>query len=379
MSQPPYSLPGSTGEGAPQLTPTHGLPGQHSVQYGPQPGESDKSFIVTWLLGWLLGGFGADRFYLGKIGTAIAKLVTAGGFGIWALIDLIMHLVGSSRDKQGRRLAGYDQHKKKAWIITGLTWLFHLTVGITVTVILLVSSGVAVSGGVSTGSGQQPTDSSPLQPGDGHSADTSQQTSSDQGNETSSEDFSDITAWAESTFGTFDSVTVDGSGDEIVPIPDGVEAALITLEVKGEGEYAGAHAVARDEEDSNIMSLSGTAGDTLQGDVGPGNYPPPAGIEVWAGGNWSLTFEPVASAPTLPEAGSGSGTFLYDGNGGSTAFEHSGESYFIVQQLSYSDPALITDEILAEGHDNWSGSTELAPGPSIIRIQASGDWTITPG
>src|SRR5699024_9614775 len=65
-------------------------------------GESDKSFVVTWLLGWLLGSLGADRFYLGKIGTAIAKLLTAGGFGIWALIDLIMHLIGATRDKQDR-------------------------------------------------------------------------------------------------------------------------------------------------------------------------------------------------------------------------------------------------------------------------------------
>jgi TM2 domain-containing membrane protein YozV len=372
MSQPPYSLPGSTGEGAPQLTPTHGLPGQHSVQYGPQPGESDKSFIVTWLLGWLLGSFGADRFYLGKIGTAIAKLLTAGGFGIWALIDLIMHLVGSSRDKQGRRLAGYDQHKKKAWIITGLTWLFHLTVGITVTVILLVSSGVAVSGGVSTGSGQQPTDSSPLQPGDGHSADTSQQTSSDQGNETSSEDFSDITAWAESTFGTFDSVTVDGSGDEIVPMPDGIDAAIVTIEVKG--DRARATAVDDAEEIAGSMYLSGQSGDTLQSDVGIDDYRETAGIDVSGSGDWTLTFAPISSAPALPESGSDSGIFLYDGDGGPVTFDYVGDSNFIVHQLGDGGTDLLANEI-----DSWSGDAEMVPGPSIVRVQASGDWTITPG
>ena len=84
------------------------------------PPVSPKSFVATWLFAWLLGGFGADRFYLGKIGTAVLKLVTLGGLGIWALIDLILVLAGKTTDKQGRPLAGYDQRKKLAWIITGI-------------------------------------------------------------------------------------------------------------------------------------------------------------------------------------------------------------------------------------------------------------------
>jgi hypothetical protein len=34
-------------------------------------------------------------------------------------VDLILVLTGNQKDKQGRRLAGYDQHKKIAWIVTG--------------------------------------------------------------------------------------------------------------------------------------------------------------------------------------------------------------------------------------------------------------------
>ncbi|WP_025780040.1 Ltp family lipoprotein [Brevibacterium sp. VCM10] len=85
-----------------------------------QPLVGQKSFLATWLLSWLLGGLGVDRFYLGKIGTGILKLITIGGFGIWYLVDLIITLVGKQKDKQGLRLQGYDQHKKVAWIVTGI-------------------------------------------------------------------------------------------------------------------------------------------------------------------------------------------------------------------------------------------------------------------
>lgn len=82
-------------------------------------GEGEKSFIATWLLSLLLGVFGADRFYLGKIGTAVAKLLTLGGVGVWWLVDLILVLSGAARDRSGQRLAGYQQQRVIAWSVTG--------------------------------------------------------------------------------------------------------------------------------------------------------------------------------------------------------------------------------------------------------------------
>ena len=56
------------------------------------PGESGAVY---------LGGFGAHRFYVGKIVTGIRILLTLGGLGVWVRIDVILIVTNSFRD--GRR------------------------------------------------------------------------------------------------------------------------------------------------------------------------------------------------------------------------------------------------------------------------------------
>ncbi len=68
---------------------------------------SDKSRLAAALLCWFVGIFGVHRFYVGKVGTGILMLVTLGAFGIWALIDLIVILLGSFRDKSGKALQNW--------------------------------------------------------------------------------------------------------------------------------------------------------------------------------------------------------------------------------------------------------------------------------
>lgn len=62
---------------------------------------SDKEWLVALLLSLLIGGLAIDRFYLGYVGLGVVKLLTCGGFGIWALIDIILIAMNRLPDIDG--------------------------------------------------------------------------------------------------------------------------------------------------------------------------------------------------------------------------------------------------------------------------------------
>ncbi|MBM6917573.1 TM2 domain-containing protein [Intestinimonas butyriciproducens] len=63
------------------------------------PGVSSKNKMVALLLCIFLGGVGAHRFYVGKIGSGILYLLTGGLFGIGWVIDIILIAAGSFKDQ----------------------------------------------------------------------------------------------------------------------------------------------------------------------------------------------------------------------------------------------------------------------------------------
>jgi len=65
---------------------------------------SPKSRTIAAVLAFFFGVIGVHRFYVGKVGTGVAQILTVGGLGIWTLIDFIMILVGSFKDKEERTL-----------------------------------------------------------------------------------------------------------------------------------------------------------------------------------------------------------------------------------------------------------------------------------
>ena len=52
--------------------------------------NKDINWIVTLVMSILFGYLGVDRFIMGHIGWGLLKLFTAGGFGVWWLVDMIL-------------------------------------------------------------------------------------------------------------------------------------------------------------------------------------------------------------------------------------------------------------------------------------------------
>ena len=110
---------------------------------------SPKSRLTVSLLAWFLGIFGAHRFYLGKIGTAVAMLLTAGGLGIWALVDFIMAVSGTMRDKENGLIinwnpSGSEQETalpKTAGILSIISGGIGLITGIVVAAVVETAGG----------------------------------------------------------------------------------------------------------------------------------------------------------------------------------------------------------------------------------------------
>jgi TM2 domain-containing membrane protein YozV len=68
---------------------------------------SPRSRLAAALLAFFLGALGIHRFYVGKIGTGVLMIFTLGGLGLWVLIDFIIILVGSFKDKEERVLSNW--------------------------------------------------------------------------------------------------------------------------------------------------------------------------------------------------------------------------------------------------------------------------------
>lgn len=350
------------------------------AQYGynapQQAPESDKSFVATWLLSFLIGFFGADRFYLGKTGTALVKLFTFGGLGIWWLIDWIMVLAGATRDKYGRKLAGYDKHKKIAWIATAAF-----------VVISMIASPKGFGGGEtadfsSSGSASSTTAPAAVASSPAATAAPAAETSEAPATETTQAaetseaapaepEQSGAAAWAASEFGEFETISKKGTGDTVIKLPAGVTKAMVTATHNGASNFA-------------VIGLddSNDSADLLVNEIGKYQGTTPLGLnafndvkslQITASGAWTLKIEPLANAKDFATKGTGDMVMLYDGPATSLTATHKGKSNFAVME---ENAELFNMGLLVNEIGNYSGTVPMSAGPALITVKADGAWTL---
>jgi TM2 domain-containing membrane protein YozV len=68
----------------------------------PAAAKGEKSQVIALILCLVVGGIGIHRFYLGYTWQGIVQVLTLGGCGVWALIDLIRIITGDLQPKDGK-------------------------------------------------------------------------------------------------------------------------------------------------------------------------------------------------------------------------------------------------------------------------------------
>ncbi|RIV16250.1 TM2 domain-containing protein [Mycoplasmopsis gallopavonis] len=76
---------------------------ENNFYYEIKQEKSDKSYVALCLLSFFLGCLGIDRFYAGRIGLGVCKLLFGWmRMGIWPLVDFILAIAGKQKDSEGK-------------------------------------------------------------------------------------------------------------------------------------------------------------------------------------------------------------------------------------------------------------------------------------
>lgn len=81
----------------------------------PQTNPSEQNFWKIFLLALFFGFLGVHRFVVGKTKTGILQLITFGGLGLWAFVDIVRILLGKFTDGKNQAIA--NSNPKAAWAV----------------------------------------------------------------------------------------------------------------------------------------------------------------------------------------------------------------------------------------------------------------------
>ncbi|WP_406391374.1 TM2 domain-containing protein [Streptomyces sp. NBC_00882] len=298
-----------------------------------------KKWLTAFGLSLFLGMFGVDRFYLGRVGTGILKLLTLGGFGIWALIDFILITT--------RNISGIEwvndgkSDKKTAWILFGVA-LFIGVAGLISNPDKSVQTSNANNGVTRNEKSKATKEETPAKSPTPKAAKPKLYTGAGDDVVSIKKPYDGPVIVAFECAGCTDNVIVKTNGPE----------ALLVNEI---GSYFGRH----------LVDVTDGANTTE--------------VVITANAAWKLTISGLDKAKTSSGgavSGKGSDVLYVTGDTTKAAITNVGDSNFIVKAYSLAEGSSFSD-LAINTIGSYKGTVPLHA-PAFMQIESSGKWSVTP-
>lgn len=172
--------------------------------------------------------------------------------------------------------------------------------------------------------------------------------------------------------GSFDAVTLTGSGDDVIDIPCAGKPCLMTISHSGSRNFA-----------VHTVNSSGSNIDLLVNEIGPysgvvtdwSKYQNATVLSITADGAWSVTFEPMSSVHIAQNGETFTGPNVVGIDVDSISkinFTHDGVSNFSVKGIGTSTSKLLVNEIGA-----YQGTVVWSNPQAFFIVEADGNWSIS--
>lgn len=172
--------------------------------------------------------------------------------------------------------------------------------------------------------------------------------------------------------GSFEAVTLTGSGDDVIDIPCAGKPCLMTINHDGSRNFA-----------VHTVNSSGSNIDLLVNEIGPysgvvtdwSKYKNATILSVTADGAWSVTFEPMSSVHVAQNGETFTGPNVVGIDVDSISkisFTHDGTSNFSVKGIGTSKSKLLVNEIGA-----YQGTVVWGEPQAFFIVDADGNWSIS--
>lgn len=177
----------------------------------------------------------------------------------------------------------------------------------------------------------------------------------------------------------FEASEVEGSGNAVVPLPEGAQIGIVTASYQGEDEFSVTVLDGTGTEigDDLVDAEGGYEGTTAYGLEGIGagqagtESEGPTDLRVEATGDWTLTIAPIQDAPALelPARSQGDAVLQWDQPATAATLTTLDEAT-VRQVTARGEQVLINDEVAQ------IVVLDLAEGPAIVVIRTDGAWTV---